>query len=459
MFKLIIKNFRELTFRSDICSKCLEARRYALEAVNVGVEVADPERAVRKFLKCDGEHVIVGGYSFKPKRIFVVGAGKASYKMAKAIEEILNSKICDGVIAVYEGLDVEKLEHIRIVKAQHPIPGVGSLEAGKEILSLVSKASEGDLVLTLISGGGSALMEFLAPGVTLEDLKRLTNVLLKCGATIQETNTVRKHISQIKGGWLAKRAYPATVVSLIISDVVGDPIEFIASGPTAPDTTTFKDAIEVLKKYQIWDKVPQSIREHLEKGARGFIEETPKPGDPIFNNVKNLIIASNIESLKAMKDWLEDRGFNTIILTSRLTGEARVVGEVIASIMIEIHENNHPIPKPAAILAGGETTVTVRGKGVGGRNLELTLSASKILNGKHGLALTSIGSDGIDGITNVAGGVVDGESWSRSLSMGLNPEEILKENDSLSFFKTLNDYVYTGPTGTNVNDLLVGIVL
>jgi len=458
---LIIKNFEVLVNAGkSVCSNCLRARRYILECLNVGVKSADPEKAVHRFLKVKDGTIYVGEFKYRPKRVFVVGCGKASCKMAKAVEDILGDMIEDGVIAVHEKfLEHCMLERIRTIKAQHPIPGPGSLEAGDEILKLVSNASQGDLVITLISGGGSALMEKLAPNISLKDLEELTNQLLKCGATIQEINTVRKHISLIKGGWLAKTAYPADVVSLIISDVVGDPIEFIASGPTAPDTTTFKDAKRILEKYGIWEVLPESIREYIERGLKGLVSETPKPDDPTFKKVRNIIVASNIQSLNAMKDYLESKGVRTIILTSRLTGEARFVGEVLASILVEARKSGNPLKPPLAILAGGETTVTVRGSGVGGRNLELALSAAKIIRGLHGVALASIGSDGIDGITDVAGGIVDGHSWDRGLSLNLDPEQLLLNNDSYTFFKTLEDYIYTGPTGTNVNDLFVGIVL
>jgi len=287
-----------------------------------------------------------------------------------------------------------------------------------------------------------------------------TQILLKSGASIEEINTVRKHLSLFKGGWLAKKIFPATTVSLIISDVVGDPIEFIASGPTAPDSTTFLDALEIIRKYGIEEKLPRNVVEILKLGAKGLIEETPKPEDKVFEKVHNRIVASNMASLIAAKKYSEkELGLNTIILTSRLRGEARHVGAVLASILEEIYYSNYPIRKPATILAGGETTVTVIGSGKGGRNQELALSSSKIIRNLHGVVLASMGTDGIDGVTDVAGGIVDAHSYSRAEKLGLKVDDVLAENDSYTFFEKLKDYIYTGPTGTNVNDIVVGVVL
>ena len=454
----LIKNLDALVSRSEICRECREARTAALKALKVGLETADPELAVEKSLRREGDHVIVDRIKVKPRRVVVVGFGKASYKMARATLRILGDLVTSAILSIPKGVKVTALGSAKIIKSGHPTPDRGSIEAAVETLKLLKSLDEGDLVIALISGGGSALLELPRPPITLEDLQKTTSLLLRCGASIHEINTVRKHISMVKGGQLAREAHPALVISLIISDVVGDPIEFIASGPTAPDTTTFKDAVDILKRYTIWDAVPQSVREVLTRGVKGEIPETPKPGDPIFENVINRIIASNRQSLHAMKRHLETLGYRAMVLTSRLQGEARVVGSVLASILREAREHGEPLEPPLALIAGGETTVTVRGSGRGGRNQEVAMAASKVIRGLHGVSLASIGSDGIDGVTDAAGAIVDGHTYERGKVLGLNYEHILEDNNSYEYFKRLKDHIFTGPTGTNVNDLIVGVV-
>ena len=457
---MIIKNY-ETIIRNGLCDKCKEARRKILKILEVAVKAADPEEAIRRNISRVKQGIVkVGNRTFKFRKLYVVGFGKASGGMAKAIEEVLGPEICEGVVAVPKQL-ISKydLVKIKLLPSTHPIPSELSVKAAQEIIRITEKAGEEDLVLVLISGGGSALAELPRSKISIDDLKKTTEVLLKSGASIEEINTVRKHLSLFKGGWLAKKIFPATTVSLIISDVVGDPIEFIASGPTAPDSTTFSDALEIIRKYGIEEKLPENVVELLKLGAKGVIEETPKPQDRVFEKVFNRIIASNMVSLTAAKKYAEEQGLNTIVLTSRLRGEARHVGIVLASILEEIYHSNFPIKKPAAILAGGETTVTVIGNGRGGRNQELALSSSKIIRNLHGTALASIGTDGIDGVTDAAGGIVDAHSYSRAERLGLKVDDILARNDSYSFFEKLKDYIYTGPTGTNVNDIVVGVVL
>ncbi len=456
----IIKNIHELLSRDKTCNLCLKARETALKLLEEGLKAADPYKAVSKNIVVYGDKIKVAGEELKPSRIFVVGFGKASIAMAKAIEDKLGNRIDEGVISAPKSLREEKisLKKIRIVWAGHPYPDEGSVKAGYEISGLVKKANKNDLVIALVSGGGSALMEYPANNITLNDFIETTKLLLKSGATIQEINTVRKHISLVKGGWLARHAYPAKLIALIISDVVGDPIDSIASGPTAPDPTTFHDVQNVLKKYNLWNKVPESVREYIKRGVKGLVPETPKPGDKIFTNTKNVIIASNIESLKKMANMSKDLGYNVIILTSMLEGEAREVGRVLASIAIDAKLHGNPIKPPAIILAGGETTVTVRGKGRGGRNQELALSAAFTISEVHGIAIASIGTDGIDGLTPYAGGIVDAHSINRAKKLGLNPEELLIDNNSYEFFNKLGDGIYTGPTGTNVNDLQIMVI-
>ncbi|RLE52538.1 MAG: hypothetical protein DRJ26_04620 [Candidatus Methanomethylicota archaeon] len=294
----------------------------------------------------------------------------------------------------------------------------------------------------------------------MEEVIEVTKLLLKCGADIKEINAVRKHISKVKGGRLAKEAYPAKIVSLIISDVIGDPIDSIASGPTAPDLTTFHDAYRVLLKYELWNKVPESIRRRIQMGLQGKVPETPKPGDPIFYKVLNLIVASNLKALQAMANKAIQLKLNPIILTSQLEGEARYVGKAFASIVKEAVSSGNPVKPPAAIIAGGETTVKVSGKGIGGRNQEFALGVALTIKNLRGIAVAAMGSDGIDGVTNAAGAIVDGETIKIANKMNIDPYAYLKDNDSYNFFKAVGkSLIITGLTGTNVNDLIVGVIL
>jgi glycerate-2-kinase len=296
-------------------------------------------------------------------------------------------------------------------------------------------------------------------GISIADKREITNALLKCGATINEINTVRKHISDFKGGWLAKKAYPATILNLILSDVVGDPLDFIASGPTVPDSTSFGDAVKVLEKYRLWTKAPASIRKVLSDGKKGIIPETPKADNEAFKKVFNVVVGNNRLASLTAREHLQSEGLNTLLLTATLEGEARHVSIMLASIAREISTSGNPVPKPAGIIAGGETTVTVIGKGRGGRNQEIALAATRNLKGMNGVVVASLSTDGVDGPTDAAGAVVDGKTLDRAAEMGLTPEKYLAENDSYHFFSKLGDLIFTGPTGTNVNDISVIVVL
>jgi glycerate-2-kinase len=326
------------------------------------------------------------------------------------------------------------------------------------MLDIVERAERNDLIICLISGGGSSLMPLPRGSISLVDKREITQALLKSGATINEVNTVRKHISDFKGGWLAKKAYPAAILNLILSDVVGDPLDFIASGPTVPDSTTFNDALEVLKKYDLWAAAPRSVKKVLSEGEKGLIPETPKADDEAFKRVYNVVVGNNRSSSLAACERLKSAGLNTLLLTATLEGEARHVGVVLASIAREVSVSGNPVEKPAGIVAGGEATVTVTGKGVGGRNQELVLAAASKLKGSDGIVLASLSTDGIDGPTDAAGAVVDGKTAMRALKMGLAPEKFLAENNSYRFFLRLSDLILTGPTGTNVNDMSVIVV-
>ncbi len=430
-----------------------------IDLLEVGLRAADPKLAIVRDVSLRGDTIVVRNQAFEVKgKVYVVGFGKASIKMGEGIEEVLGDLIDEGVLIAPEVPHDIKLRKFRVLKGDHPIPGENTLRSTEEILNLIKRVSSDDLVFVLISGGGSALFEKPMPPITLSDLKELNKLLLRSGADIKEINTVRKHISMVKGGRLAELIYPAYTIALIVSDVVGDPIEFIASGPTAPDTTTFRDAMSVLKYRGLWDKVPESIRVVIEKGVRGEIPETPKPNHRIFERVSNNIIASNIISLKAMEERARQLGYKSLVLTSMMEGEAREIGKFLAGLAKHIAVYDEPIKKPAVILLGGETTVTVRGDGIGGRNQELALSFAIYAKGLRNVVFASIGTDGIDGVSDAAGAIVDGETYSEALSRGIDLVDYLQRNDSHTALRKLRRVIFTGYTGTNVNDVAVLLV-
>jgi glycerate-2-kinase len=378
--------------------------------------------------------------------------------MAEALEQVLDKRIKNGLVNVPRG-SKHKTDVIKLHEASHPIPDEAGVEGTRHMLEMAEQAKEDGLIICLISGGGSSLMPLPRGKISIADKKEITNALLKCGATINEINTVRKHISGFKGGWLAKKAYPATILNLILSDVVGDPLDFIASGPTVPDSTTFNDAIKVLEKYRLWSKAPVAIRKVLSDGDKGVIPETPKADDKAFKKVFNVVVGNNRLASLTAQEYLKSKGLNTLLLTATLEGEAKHVGVMLASIAREISTSANPIPKPAGIIAGGETTVIVTGKGLGGRNQEIALAAAQKLNGMNGIVVASLSTDGIDGPTDAAGAIVDGKTLVRATKIGLTPEKYLAENDSYHFFSKLGDLIFTGPTGTNVNDVSVIVAL
>jgi len=436
-----------------------KARKAALKVLEAGLEAADPARCIRAHVRREGGHITFGRETLNLEdyeRIFVVGGGKASGIMATALEAILGDHITDGSVNVLKGTAKRfKTKQVAISEANHPLPDENGVEGTKRIVALAEEAGRRDLVVALISGGGSALMTLPAENLPLNDIQNLTNMLLRSGATIREVNIVRKHLSKIKGGHLAAHVYPATLITLIISDVAGDPLDMIASGPTVPDPTAYSQAIQVLKKHKIWSKTAKSIKNHLSAGQRGLKAETPKGDGAVFARTRNIIIGNNTDSCLAALTKAQELGFNTVFLSSRLEGEARHVGTALASIVMEAITSGNPTPRPVIILAGGETTVEVSGRGKGGRNQELVLSASASIKGGRGVAVASIGTDGIDGPTDATGAIVDGSTFQRGLDLGVNPEDMLRENDSYRFFQKVGGHIVTGPTYTNVNDLTV----
>jgi len=437
----------------------LKLRRDALEILGAALESADPEEAVRRALAVDGDIIRFSDIYIdltQVSRIFVMGGGKAGVGMAQALVGLLGGRIHKGYVSVPHGSEgTGRVGPVTLGGASHPVPDESSVRGAAMIASIADEAGEGDLVIVAISGGGSSLMTLPAQGVTLEDARGVTEALLRSGANIDEFNAVRKHISAFKGGQLARRAHPARVISLILSDVVGDSLGTIASGPTSPDPTTFQDAINVLQRHGLWEETPPAIRERLKRGAEGGIPETPKAGDAVFENVRNVIIGSNAHALKAAAERAESLGYHTEVTSWAMTGEAREAGSRMAEAAkhhVEDHQGS-----PLAFLYGGETVVKVKGKGTGGRNQELALSAAP---GIRGLAVTlaALSTDGVDGPTDAAGAVVDGSTISRAHSLGLDPERSLEENDSNTFFSALGDAIVSGPTGTNVNDVAVILI-
>jgi glycerate 2-kinase len=379
------------------------------------------------------------------ERIFVVGAGKAGGTMARAAEKVLGRRIFAGCVNVKEG-DPAKTRRIELGACGHPVPDTRGVEHTNRIAELCTQAGERDLVICLLSGGASALTPFPAPPITLEEKQETTRLLLACGATIHELNALRKHISLFKGGQLARMAAPAHVLSLILSDVVGDNLDVIGSGPTAPDASTFETALEVLDKYELRGKVPRSVRERLETGG----DETPKPGDPLFNRVENIIVGSNQKSLNAAAVAAKSLGYRTMILASTIEGETRDVARMHAAIARQIRTLSQPLRAPACVISGGETTVTIRGQGKGGRNQEFALAAAIDLKGLENTLILSAGTDGTDGPTDAAGALADGKTVGRA---SRSAAIALRNNDAYPYFAELKDLIITGSTGTNVMDL------
>ena len=442
-------------------------RSDAVEIFKESIRAVDPYNAVKRFVHVEGNSLTVGTGDSMPlktdlgnyDRIFLVGGGKATAPMAKAMEEILGEKIFKGMINVKYGFSTD-LTHTRITEANHPLPDENGVEGTRKMLDLLNSAGEKDLIFSLISGGGSALLVHPAGDIALKEIQELTQMLLECGASIDEINSLRKHISAIKGGQMARAAYPATTVNLMLSDVVGDSMDVIASGPFVPDRSTFRDAWKIIEKYHL-ENIPAAIRAHLEAGKEGRVRETPKMGEEIFERVHNFVIGSNILALKAAEKKARDLGYNPLILSSMIEGETKEVARVHVAIAKEVLKTATPLPSPACIISGGETTVTIKGNGLGGRNQEFCLAAAMEMDGLSApIAVLSGGTDGDDGPTKAAGAVVDPLTVERGRRLGLEASQFLNNNDSYHFFEKTDDLLVTGPTGTNVMDVrlvLIGV--
>lgn len=426
----------------------------AAKIFSAALEAVDPYRAVEDQIPRILSTYKHGGFN----KVLLVSFGKAAYLMAKAACEGLGDLITRGIVITKYGHAAGHHLHDRvdIYEAGHPIPDDNGLRATAEVIKLLDESDGETLVLCSISGGGSALLVSPQGGISLDDKQAVTNLLLKSGATINELNTVRKHLSAIKGGRLAKCAYPAKVISLILSDVIGDNLDVIASGPTSPDSTTYAMALSVLKKYRLTKKLPPPVKDILEAGVEGRVADSPKEGDLIFARVENIIVGSNRKAALAAEKKAKELGFDSTILSTELQGEARDVARWLAKQVMEAKTSlAGKKGKKICLISGGETTVTVRAKGKGGRNTELALAFALAIEGVQGITLLSAGTDGTDGPTDAAGAIVTGQTVPRARSLGLDPSAYLQDNDSYTFFEKTGELLLTGPTGTNVMDLQV----
>jgi glycerate 2-kinase len=440
-------------------------RSLSIKILKTALSKADAFQAVLGNLSLKGNILRInnGSNSFREfdlsrfKKIQVLGAGKSATPMAAACEEILKDKLFDGqIITKYD--HVGRLSKIKIIEAGHPLPDQAGCRGTRQIITRLQAGRPEDLILFLTSGGCSALLTSPPQSVPLMEKQKTILLLLKAGAPIQEMNTVRKHLSLVKGGRAAQFAFPATVINLVLSDVIGDPLDIIGSGPFFPDRSSFQNALEVLGKYRLLKKVPPSVPAYFKKGVRGLIEDTPKPGAPCFKKVTHRIIANNRIALDAAEKAARTLGFKPFILSSQIQGEVRELAKFYGAIAREMIQSHDPSKKPLCIIAGGEPTVTVTGRGTGGRNTELALAVALEIQGLPNILFLSAGTDGTDGPTDAAGALATGRTYNQATQKEIFPEKYLKENDSYTFFKKAGGLLMTGPTGTNVMDLHILLV-
>ena len=419
------------------------------------LQAVDPYAALCSHVGRQGNCLSIGTKSYdlnEFENIYLAAIGKAGAPMARATADLLAERLTQGIVLVKDGYQAD-LPGLEVFTAGHPVPDARGVLAAGRIMDLLGNAGESDLVLCLISGGGSALLTSPAPGLTLEDLQRLTALLMRCGADINEINTLRKHLEQAKGGNLRRLAHPAQLVTLVLSDVIGDPLDVIASGPTYPDPTTYQDAYAVLERYNLLEETPVEVRERLESGLAGALPETPKPGDLLFAGAQYEVVGNNLQAAQAAQEQARRKGLNTLLLTTSMQGEARYAGRFLAAIARQVALSGQPVTRPACLIAGGETTVTLQGDGLGGRNQEVALGAVSDLAGLEKALLVTLATDGGDGPTDAAGAVASGETLQQAQALGLDPQGFLRRNDAYRFFERLGGLIKTGPTLTNVNDL------
>ena len=420
---------------------------------------ADPGKCILEHLEFDGSILKVGEQSFDlsdSESVYVVAFGKASSSMAKAVEELLGDRITEGIVVSNSPAE-QSFTKMNFQLSSHPIPDKKSVLAAQKVVSLLEKSKEKDIVIFLISGGGSSILAMPAEGLTIEDKKSVTERLMLCGVDTYGLNTVRKKLSQIKGGGLLKKALPSQVITLILSDVVGDRLEFIASGPTVPDTTTYEDAWKVIEALDLEHKIPPRVVVHLENGRKKQLAGPVDRKQYERSGARTIVVGNNRNVLSSMEKKAREMGYNTLLLSSQISGEAREVAKVLAGIAFDIKKFGQPIKTPACVLFGGETTVNVLGRGKGGRNTETALSFCFQIMGSSGIVGLFAGTDGIDGPTDAAGAICDGQSRLQARALGISARDHLADNNSYAFFQTLGDLIKTGSTGTNVMD--IGIVL
>ncbi|MBX3010757.1 MAG: glycerate kinase [Caldilineaceae bacterium] len=446
-----------MRFASSILTPNPPARARIVQTLEAALAAVDPRNAVRHVLQRVGDQLTVGDQRYDLahfQRVFVIGAGKAGAPMTQAVEEVLGDRLTAGLVVV-------KTDHggptqqIPIAEASHPMPDEAGVAAGQRILELARQAGPTDLVIALLSGGGSALLVSPAAGLTLADKQAMTNTLLACGATINEINCLRKHCSAVKGGQLARQVAPATLITLVLSDVIGSPLDVIASGPTVPDASTWTDAWAVVEKYDLSERLPPAVINRLRAGLAGTLADTPKAGDPAFSKSQNVIVADNRVAAAAALHAARQQGYTAQLLTTYVEGEAAQVAKVAVALAKEVRATGQPVAAPACLILGGETTVTLGpDPGHGGRNQELALAAALALQSTPGVTLVSLATDGTDGPTDSAGGLADSTTVARGLAAGLSAAEHLRRHDAYPFLQATNDLLLTGPTQTNVNDLI-----
>ena len=435
-------------------------RSDARSMFSAGLASVKPDAAIERFCRRTGDTLSCGKHQYdlsQIQRIFIVGAGKASAPMAAALERMLGQAVAGGVVNVKYG-HTAALNRVQLVEAGHPVPDLNGVMGTQAMIDICRGAGAQDLVIGVISGGGSALSPLPAPPLTLQDKQHTSQVLLDSGANIHEINAIRKHISAVKGGRLAQAAYPSPMLNLILSDVVGDDLDVIASGPAVPDRSTFGDCMRIINKYNLKGKLPAAVLNRIEGGLRGEVEETPKAGTHFFRSTVNVVVGSNFEAVLAAKEKAVLLGYNTIILSSLMVGETREIALAHTAIAKEIRHSGNPAPVPACIISGGETTVTIRGSGLGGRNQEFALAALAEIDGLKNTVILSAGTDGNDGPTDAAGAIVDHQTAQRARDLGIDPDVYLADNDAYHFFESLSDLFITGPTNTNVMDLRIMLV-
>lgn len=448
---------KERLIRNGRSKEDQHARRLCLEALEAALAAIDPTSNVRTRLRLSRGRLRVDGFSIAmPTRIRVLAVGKASARMLSGALKVLGEHVVSGILVAPKAETVRNLNgRIIAFHTGHPSPDWEGVKASRYVMKSVESMDSDELLLCLISGGASAMLPAPAAGITLADKRMITQRLIRSKASIHEVNTVRRHLSELKGGQLAEKCPAGQIISLIISDVPGNTLSDIGSGLTAPDPTTFQDAINVLREFGLWGSAPLNVKRHLNEGLFGHISETPKQGAPAFRKVHNFIIAENNTACAAARDALKRRGVHTTILTSSVNTEARTLGKLLASVAGDSEVFGRTLKRPAALVIGGETTVEVKGAGRGGRNQELPLAAMDGIAGSDGTAIATLGTDGIDGNSPAAGAIVDGESLHRASRLRLSGREFMARNDSYTFFRKLGDNVTTGATGTNVGDVCI----